>query len=299
MATMPVVAGVDGSAESLRAVEWAALAAQRHGAPLRVVSAPVLPPRMRARHAVPPTVADQLSGESARALREAVTRAEEVSSRLLIDAGLLDGPPALAVTASGSGALMLVVGARGAGGFTQLLLGSVSRYAATHAACPVIVVREETSAVHREVVVGVRDPQDAAAALDFAFDEAALRGATLVAVHSWNSLPAPALRQADAALLAAEADRHLGEALEQWQKKYPGVPVRRDVVHGHTARVLAAYAGRADLVVVGRHSRGPAVGGIQHAVLSHAHGPIAVVPETLVVPDPAVSADTVAVAATG
>ena len=186
---------------------------------------------------------------------------------------------------------MLVVGARGAGGFAQLLLGSVSRYAAMHAACPVIVVREETSAVHREVVVGVRDPQDATAALAFAFDEAALRGATLVVVHSWNSLPAPIWRQADAERLAAEADRSLAEALEPWREKYPGVPVRHDVVHGHPARVLAAYAGRADLVVIGRHSGGHAIGGIQHAVLGHAHGPVAIVPDLAVVPDNAIVPD--------
>ena len=89
MAMMPVVVGVDGSEESLRAVEWAAQAAQRHGAPLRLVSAPVMPPRMRAHGGVPQTVADEMYGESVRALSEAVTRAEEVSSRLLIDASPL------------------------------------------------------------------------------------------------------------------------------------------------------------------------------------------------------------------
>ena len=79
MATMPVVVGVDGSEESLRAVEWAALEAQRHRAPLRIVSVPALPPRMRARNGVRQTVADQLSGESERALREAIKRSREVS----------------------------------------------------------------------------------------------------------------------------------------------------------------------------------------------------------------------------
>jgi nucleotide-binding universal stress UspA family protein len=86
---------------------------------------------------------------------------------------------------------MLVVGARGSGGFAALTLGSVSRYAAMQARCPVVVVNEETSTVHREIVVGIRDPRDSDAALAYAFDEAALRGATLIAVHSWNWFSAP------------------------------------------------------------------------------------------------------------
>jgi nucleotide-binding universal stress UspA family protein len=281
MPMMPVVVGVDGSQESLRAVEWAAHEAQRHGAPLRLVSAPVLPPRMRPHGSNPPTVADELSGESARALSQAVTRTEEVSSGLLVDTSQLAGAPALAVTDSGAGALMLVVGARGAGGFAQLLLGSVSRYAAMHAACPVIVVREGTSAVHGAIVVGVGDPRDSTATLDFAFNEAAARGATVVAVHCWNWNPAANWQPDGPERLAADADRNLADVLRPWQEKFPAVPVRRDVVHDHPGRVLGAYAGRSDLVVVGRHSRGggPAIGGIQHAVLHHARGPVAIVPD--------------------
>ena len=96
---------------------------------------------MRAHDSGLRTVADELYGESARALSEAVALSAEVSSRLVIDASLLIGPPALAVTDSGAGALMLVVGARGAGGFPAMLLGSVGRYAAMHAPCPVIGAR--------------------------------------------------------------------------------------------------------------------------------------------------------------
>jgi hypothetical protein len=48
MATKPVTIGVDGSEESLRAVEWAALEARRHASPLRIVSAPAELPRLRA-----------------------------------------------------------------------------------------------------------------------------------------------------------------------------------------------------------------------------------------------------------
>ena len=188
---------------------------------------------------------------------------------------------------------MLVVGARGAGGFAAMLLGSVSRYSAMHASCPVVVVREETCAVSREVVVGIRDPHDTAGTLAFAFGEAALRGATLVAVHSWYWFPSAfggpeagetTSRAADLAQISAEANRNLADALGRWQDKYPAVPVRLDVVRGHPASVLASYSARADLVVIGRHGgpvTGPAVGAVQHAVLHHARGPVAVIPSEL------------------
>ncbi len=290
MALMPVVAGVDGSEESLRAVEWAALEAQRHRAPLRIVSVPAPAPRMRVGARAQEAVAARLQGESCRALDEAVTRSREVATGQLVDVDLLTGPPALAVTQIGGGALMLVLGARGSGGFAAMTLGSVSRYAAMNACCPVVVVREETSAVHREVVVGVRDPDDTAA-LAYAFEEAALRGATLVAVHSWNgSRCAPGHHgdggdvagQSDDDHIAQEAVLNLAEGLATWRDKYPGVTVWQDVVHDHPAHVLASYCARADLVVIGRHGAGshPAIGGIQHALLNLARGPVAIVPAT-------------------
>jgi nucleotide-binding universal stress UspA family protein len=288
MTTRPVVVGVDGSEESLRAVEWAAREAHQHGAPLRLVSAPAVPPRMLASDPAPQGVTKVLGSMPRRALAEAITRAGEVAPDLLIDTDLLTGPPALMVTGSGCGALMLVVGARGAGGFAAMLLGSVSRYTAMHASCPVVVVREETGAVHREVVVGIRDPHDATATLPFAFDEAARRGATLVAVHAWHWSPVPlgepgvtVAHPANHGKVPADVSRNLAETLRAWREKYPDVPVREDIVRGHPARVLASYTARADLVVIGRHGghdTGPAIGAVQHAVLNHAHGPVAVVP---------------------
>jgi nucleotide-binding universal stress UspA family protein len=287
MTTPPVVVGVDGSQESLCAAQWAALEAQRHRAPLRIVSAPAMPPGMRARYGDPVTVASILRDRAARTLDEAITRAEEVTSGLLIDADMLTGPPALAVTDSGAGALMLVIGARGAGGFAAMLLGSISRYAAMHATCPVAVVREEFTMVHGEVAVGVRDPRDPdVAALAFAFEEAALRHASLVAVHScWHAalggLVGDGGHLAHRERACADESAALAEALRGWQEKYPAIPVRHDVVHDHPAKVLACYSTRADLIVIGRQGAPgshPPIGAIQHAVLHHVRGPVAVVP---------------------
>ena len=79
----------------------------------------------------------------------------------------------------------------------------------------------------------------------------------------------------------ATAGARLAELLESWTNKYPGVPVSQQIVPGHPARALIGLSARADLVVMGRHGGHPGPHGpgpVRHAVLSHAHGPIAVVP---------------------
>ena len=282
MATKPVVVGVDGSEESLLAAEWAALEARRHGLPLRIVSTPALVPHVQA-YQLSPAVADALRAAATRALRTAVGRAEEVAPGLTITTDLLSGPPAPAVAGSGSDAAMLVVGARGAGGFAAMLLGSVSRYAAARAPCPVIVVRQANMAVHQEVVVGIRDPQEISEALTFAFEEAAARHADLMAVHAWHWFPSVLRSPVDQDApfhpeqISGQAVHSLSAVLYQWRQKYPAVRVRQDVIRGHPARILANYSVRSDLVVIGRHAD-PGIGSIQHALLDHARGPVAVVP---------------------
>ena len=288
MATRPIVVGADGSEESLRAVEWAAGEAERRMLPLRIVSVPAMPPGMRA-YGSAATVADALRRIAGRALGKAVTRAEQIAPGLLIATDILSGPPAPAVAEAGFGASMLVVGARGTGGFAAMVLGSVSRYAAMYAPCPVVVVREETTGLHREVIVGIRDLENASQALAFAFQEAALRNAELVAVHAWVAAALPirvgvggAAGQADPAEISAKVAGQLAGTLSGWRDRYPDVRVRQVVVNGHPAVVLCSYSARADLVVLDRHGAPSATvhgaGSIQHTVLNHACGPIAVVP---------------------
>jgi nucleotide-binding universal stress UspA family protein len=291
MAAQPVVAGTDGSKESMRAVEWAAREAVLRGAPLRIVSAAGLLPRMIGSHGMSDydTVADLLRQDRDRALALAAERAAETAPGLLVDTDPLTGEPAQAVTESGAGALMLVLGSRGVSAFTAMVLGSVSRYAAVHASCPVVVVRDETTATHKQIGVGVADPESSAAALEFAFEEAALRKASVMAIHAWHTPQFDLSRAGQAPdvpgayVLEAAAARNLAGLLDSWREKYPDVPVSQDVVHGHPGRALVGLSARADLVVIGRHSahttlHGP--GTVTHAVLNHAHGPIVTVPSS-------------------
>ena len=288
MSAKPIVAASDGSEESLRAVDWAAREAVLRGAPLRIVSAPGLLPRMVGNQGGSEyeTVSDVIRDESDHALTAATARAAKVAPDLLIDADHLTGGPAEAVTAAGSGALMLVVGSRGVGAFAAMVLGSVSRYAATHASSPVVVVREEIGATHRQVGVGIGGLEGNTAALTFAFEEADLRKASLVAIHAWQTTQSDisragiALTAPSRSALEAEATRQLDGLLDEWRDKYPDVPVSHDVVHGHPGRILSGLSARADLVVLGRHPahHGPAA--VIHAVLNHAHGSIVTVPSS-------------------
>jgi len=279
----PIVVGTDGSAESLRAVEWAAREAALRKAPLRIVSAAELLPRM-----VGPVgfsdvgnVASVIKEGAVQSLDVAARRAAELAPDVYIDTDLLTGPAAISVCDCGSGAQLLVVGSRGTGPFSAMVLGSVSRYTAIHAACPVVVVREETMAAHRQIVVGIRNVDDCDAALAFAFEEAGLRKASLLAVHAWQapySSPEPGPDEAPSQhTVDADAAEALAELLAMWRTKYPDVIVNQDIVHGHPGRVLAGLSARADLVVLGRHGTN-GVARVAHAVLSHAHGPVATVP---------------------
>jgi nucleotide-binding universal stress UspA family protein len=176
---------------------------------------------------------------------------------------------------------------RGAGGFSALILGSVSRYVATHALCPVVVAREETMAAHRQVIVGVHDPDHAAAVLEFAFREASLRKASLLAVHAvtWSPPPLTSLTKLTAEQRAGIEDSRtqtdtvarLDSVFALWRHKHPDVDAAWEVVQANPARVLAGASARADLVVLGRQLGGPTVGSTTYAVLSHAHGPVAVI----------------------
>ena len=278
MAAKPIVAATDGSEESLRAVEWAAREA-------------ALLPRMIGRQggAAFDTVAEVIRKDRDRALAAAAHRAAEMAPGLLVDADPLTGPPAQAVTETGSGALMLVVGSRGLGAFTALVLGSVSHYVAAHACCPVVVIRDETTAAHRQVGIGLGDLDHCADSLAFAFEEASLRQATLTAIHAWRAPQADISRAGEAFTppsvhtIEAEAARELAALLDGWRQKYPEVPVTQDVVHGHPGRALVGLSARAELVVIGRHAQHaglPGPGSVTHAVLTHAHGPVVSVPSS-------------------
>ena len=132
-----IVVGVDGSECATRAVEFAAKEAARWGALLHVVSAYR---EMPAGGALVVPVA--LFHESAAIIvARAVRHAQELEPALVVKGDEVLDTPGRALVRMSSDASALVVGTRGRGELTDLLLGSVSEYVVHHATCTTIVVR--------------------------------------------------------------------------------------------------------------------------------------------------------------
>ncbi|GGX59848.1 universal stress protein [Streptomyces fructofermentans] len=279
--TRPITVGVDGSAESLAAVHWAAREAVRRALPLRVVH-----------------VQERSDGrDGAAELREALARtADGVIERhpdLPVTTELLDGDPVDALVGAAGESETLVLGSRGHGAIVGFLLGSVGQQVIATSARPVVLVRAEdraeSEAGGREIVVGQQGgPDDSAAALEFAFATAAARGAAVRVVRAW-SLPSlytfsPASMKLldEAGGLEPYEKKALAEALEPWLARFPDVPVTQHVEMGSAGEVLLSVAARAQLMVVGRRAHrtavGSRIGSVAHGVVHHAPSPVAVVP---------------------
>ncbi|MFD0275630.1 universal stress protein [Kitasatospora sp. NPDC127111] len=284
-----VLAGVDGSAESTAAARWAAAEAVRRGLTLRLVHARTWLDDV---HADPGRPAD-VRALTVRLLSDAERAVLDAYPGLEIRTELIGGAePIEALTGAASDAALLVLGSRGLGGFTGLLVGSVGLAVAGRCEVPAVFVRagesERPGGPGRpEVVVGVDTRSPSPEVVEFAFREAARRGAVLRAVHGWEPPPVwgypgwvPPLAEAEQ-FRAIEGEL-LGEALTGWREKFPDVEVVEDSRTGTGSSALVEVSSGAAVVVIGRRRRphhvGMRLGPVAHAVLHHAHAPVTVVP---------------------
>jgi nucleotide-binding universal stress UspA family protein len=138
-----VVVGVDGSAESAGALKWSADYCAKTGARGRAVIAWHFPaaagpaPIGRA----PKPVSDEIRQQMSQTLTLAI---DEAAPGATFEQEIGYGHPAQVLVEQSETADLLVVGRRGRGAFTGMLVGSVSMHCVTHAHCPVVVVRTET-----------------------------------------------------------------------------------------------------------------------------------------------------------
>jgi nucleotide-binding universal stress UspA family protein len=285
----PVLVGADGSETALDAVRWAAEEAALRHAPLRLLTVtPALQPGLWA----DPWLGEsyrRAAAETARAENEAALEVARAAAPGVGCAGeWIVGRPAAVLAEESRLARLTVVGSRGRGGFAGLLLGSVALGLAAEAGSPLVVVRGSGSRPSapdgggRPVVVGVDGSPRSEAAVAVAFEEADLRSAPLVAVHTYldEVVYPPLTVEADWERLETEERAMLAERLAGWSGKYPDVRVRGVVRRERAAGVLVEESRYAQLVVVGTrghgHVTGPLVGSVSQALLRHAACPVLV-----------------------
>jgi nucleotide-binding universal stress UspA family protein len=140
-----VVVGVDGSTGSIRALTWAGEEARLRKARLKALLAWEYPLVMYADVDPPPPeeTVSEVHRQAEERLAQAVAEAGPALDDVEVEESVVEGAAASVLIEAGQAADLIVVGTRGHGGFTGLLLGSVSQQVAHHAPCPVVIVPPE------------------------------------------------------------------------------------------------------------------------------------------------------------
>lgn len=281
----PVVVGADGSPQATNAVEYAAIEAMLRRRSLLIVHAYVWPPAAVAYSAELAVTADATMRRTAdEILADAARHAALAAPGVDCSTRTVTGDPAAVLRELSEQADLMVLGARGAGGFAGMMVGSVAAHLAPHACCPVVVVRGHTAG--GPVVVGVDGSPASTAALDFAAEEADRRATELVALHTWTTASSTELNDSlpisyDSWDSQQEHQRVLSEALAGIAERYPDLAVHSEVRHGIARQMLTALSDGAQLVVVGSRGHGGFTGLMLGSVSQHliyrAACPVAVV----------------------
>ncbi|WP_420753096.1 universal stress protein [Rhodococcus sp. O3] len=288
-AHQPIVVGVDGSPSSLQAVSWAAMEAARRGAPLTLVTTAIVTGGYVVPIGMPDTFYEEEQLEAERRLAEAESLVAQVAQghTVEVEKAVSQDAPARELIERSKSARMVVVGANRRGLIERALLGSVSAAVVTHAHSPVAVVRGlphvDVNDISGPVVVGVDGSKHSEHAVAMAFEEAAMRGAELVAVHVWSDvdLHAPFPSDFEWSQVQERERATLAESLAGYSGEFPDVPVRTVVVMDEPVRSLRDQAEHAQLLVVGSRGRGGftglLLGSTSRALLHHVTCPMLVV----------------------
>ncbi|CAN5897814.1 universal stress protein [soil metagenome] len=286
-----IVVGVDGSAHADTALRWALREAELTGAELYLVYAYGRRPARRS------------SPDEGRAMAEGMLESIVERNRDALDAvtwrshaqSAGRGSPAAVLIDEAQQADLIVVGNRGVGGFSELILGSTSYRLTSGTTTPVVVVRADLPAAvvddpfPLEVVVGVDGSDSGDRALRWAAAEAQRRNVKLNVVHA-QPLPTHSMYAMSAVpdldherdLVVREGEQIIDRALEHAGDSLGELEVGRHPLVGPVADALVSFGGSRQLIVVGNRGHsyvgGLMLGSTSHQVLHHAKAPVVIVP---------------------
>lgn len=254
-----IVVGLDGSAHSAIALDWAVEQARLEHRPLVLV------------HAASPV--DDLAREDLEQAGPDDLDVHRVTTE--------EDPREVLLRLSREAAL-IVVGHRGRGPVRTLLLGSVSVAVTRHAVCPVVVVRRASGAGQSGILLGVDGREESQPAVEFAYRMASARRLPLTVLHcAWDARQAAHPERTDAGP-DDDAAALVAEAVAGMAEKYPDVETKTVLTHGFADRRIIELSDDVELVVVGSHPTTAlselVYGSVAPTVVEHARGNVAVVP---------------------
>ncbi|NUR94505.1 MAG: universal stress protein [Kribbellaceae bacterium] len=277
--TGPVVAEVDGSAENLRVVDYAAAEAQRSGAEL-VLVAPYS--AHGSFNPMTPGYAPKPPAELAdAALRTAVAHVRHLNGYGLDLAAIAgEGSRGRVLAHAARKARMLVVGRSRSRGPQRLVHTQANLTLASRAGCPVVVVplSWKPSLLDRKVAVGIDGTALSAEALEFAFAETAAREGDLIVVHAGLPAERPFADEDPEYSWISRAEYLLAESLGPWTSRFPTVKVTRFLSSRPPAAALVHESCEVGLVVVGAHSGPLPIDPVARRSLAAMTCPVAIVP---------------------
>lgn len=271
-----VIVGCDGSPESQRALEWSVDYTRATGGGLNIVSTWQWPTFQD----VPITYGRYSPDDDCRSRVQRLRAAADLPPDQ-VESTVVRGHPAQVLLALSKDADLVVVGSHGLGVMSRLVLGSVSARVATHAECPVAIVRDSPARdEHYGVLAAVDESACAQRALRWAMDYADLAGQPLRVVRAAELPIQPH---------ASEAERRTQHWLEEFVDKeqadrgrevIAGVSI--DLLSGNPPRVLVEESAQASVTVCGRRGSGGfqrlVIGSVASALAHHGHSTVVIVP---------------------
>lgn len=281
------IVGIDGSDAAIVAMHWAARHAAEHGAELVAVSAFHVPAVMAAFTAKRGMGVDDI-GLAATAAHDVDVAIEQASGdvepgTVMVQPWVEEGQAAHVLVDLAADADLLVIGRRGSGELREHLLGSVSRYCATHSSTPVVVVPDGWEQRRSERIVVGFDGSDNSVdavrwALEFAGESARVRIVAAIDVAPWLDARVTRERFPDE---IAEHEQRVNDQLDSLD---PDVRAERSIVLHSPRQAIAEAAGSADLLVVGARGHGGVAAGLLGSVstwiLHDTNAAVVVVPRT-------------------
>ena len=274
-----IVVGMDESSGAAAALRWAVEQGARSGLPVAALMAWSYRDQHRLVRAAPFDL-EYTPDDAARDLDAIVERAMGADATA-VSRDTRRGDPSDVLLSASRRAELLVVGARGMGGFKGLLVGSVSRDVMNRSHCPVAVIRDASYDQNGPVVVGVDGSEATRAALGWGVADAAARRCPLVALYACRPVVAGDYVveiASDERLAAQLLQREIGAVDTSGLEN----PVETRVVRGAAAPALVEASAAASLVVVGTRGKRPLaglfLGSVSDYVTHHARCPVVVVP---------------------